>query len=87
MAALLFCYSEYKGQKGKSMHRYCSPMSLTMTLQLCDCALWWWRCEVALMQDLCECVGNRAAFPALRGKTLQRKMAGSLQGLLIQASE
>lgn len=75
-----------KAQKGKSGHRYCSLKSLTMTLQLCDCALWGSRCEVALMQDLCEWVGNRAAFPDLREKTLQRKMAGSLQGLLIQAT-
>lgn len=58
-----------------------------MTLQLRNCALWRWGCEVALMQELCKCVGKRAAFPALWGKTLQRKMAGSLLGLLIQATE
>lgn len=59
--------------------------ALTMTLQLLDCALWWSHCKMALISNLCECVGNRAAFPVLWEKTLQRKMAGNLQGLLIRA--
>lgn len=40
--------------------------------------------RAALIWSLCECVGNGAAFPVLWEKTLQRKMAGSLQGLLIR---
>lgn len=50
--------------------------------RLCIVAL----CTVraALIWSLCECVGNGAAFPVLWEKTLQRKMAGSLQGLLIR---
>lgn len=39
--------------------------ALTMTLQLPDCALWWSHCKMALISKLCECVGNRAAFPVL----------------------
>lgn len=55
-----------------------------MTLQLPDCALWRSHCKTALIWSLCECVGNRTAFPVLWEKTLQRKMAGNLQGLLIR---
>lgn len=55
-----------------------------MTLQLPDCALWRSHRKTALIWSLCECVGNRTAFPVLWEKTLQRKMAGNLQGLLIR---